>query len=75
MNINLEDLKKLLEKAFDSALYGYRATKDDCINKIIEDFFSENEIDISGCANNFSNYYSYYACSSGLQTQPPNDFI
>jgi hypothetical protein len=89
MNINSEDLKKLLEKAFDLAIIGYKATKEDCINKIIEDYISINCIKYNESAttlstttlttsfeNNNLNYYSYYACPNGSQTQPlNNDFI
>ena len=88
MNINSEDLKKLLEKAFDFAISGYKATKEDCINKIIEDYISMNFIKYNentitttttltaSFENNIPNYYSYYACSNGSQTQPlNNDFI
>ncbi len=88
ISINLKDLKDLLSCAFDCGWNGYRETKEDFINKIIEDYiknkpnvFEENKvINVNYFENNNPNYYSYCTSSIGsnqltLSTTSTNDII
>lgn len=62
--INLNQLKDLLGIAFDAGWHGFKETKEDCIEKIIEEYLKNKEdITISASLENNSNYYSYY-CSA-----------
>jgi hypothetical protein len=61
--MNLNQLKDLLSLAFDAGWHGYKETKEDCIEKIIEDYRKKNLLTQTVLENN-NNYYSYY-CSSG----------
>lgn len=77
INININELKNLMQLAFDNGWSGYRDTRDDCINSIIEDYINrmpkvqQNEFGVitttttSESLKNTSDYYSYYTCSSG----------
>lgn len=88
MNINLKDLKCLLSSAFDAGWFGYKETKEDCIEKIIEDYIDKNlnnmqknETTTTNYFENYNpNYYSYYASSIGsnqltLSTISTNEVI
>ena len=80
MNISLNELKDLLSSAFDSGWFGYKDTKDDCIEKIIEDYLEKNPIKnqfptmtVSTSLENIDPaYYSYYAWSDGPQLNTTN---
>lgn len=85
ININLSDLKNLMQLAFDQGWSGYKDARDDCVNSIIENYIdqmpkiSQNEFGVitttttSDSLKNTSDYYSYYACSSGLDPLNIND--
>lgn len=87
MNINLKDLKYLLSSAFEAGWVGYKETKEDCIEKIIEDYLEKNKYQESKIINmdnyfenNNPNYYSYCTSSIGsnqltLSTISTNDII
>jgi hypothetical protein len=80
MNINIDDLKKLMSQAFDHGRTSYGQTKEDYINKTIEDYLYINEqspqITLTASKNIQNDYYSYYAYSCGLDSNlDTNDFI
>lgn len=78
MNINLNDLKNMLELAFDQGWSGYKEAKNDYVNKIIEDYIKkmpqvyQNDFGVvtttttAESLKNTSSYYSY-TCTSGIE--------
>jgi len=78
MNINLNDLKSILELAFDQGWSGYKEAKSDCVNKIIENYIKkmpqicENDFGVvtttttTESSKNVAGYYSY-TCTSGIE--------
>lgn len=70
MNISQQDLKFLLEKAFEEGWNGCFDLKDESVDKIIEDYLEKSSnlgVTITtSFENNDSNYYYY--CSPNSNT-------